>query len=449
MLLGQLICLFFQSGLLDLVLDDLPLDDVQLGGHGVDLGADHGAGLIHQIDSLVGEEAVSDIAVGESGGGDDGPVGDLDAVIDLVPLLQAAEDGDGILHRGLIHHDRLEAALQSGVLFNILPVLVEGRGADTVQLSPGQHGLEEIARIHGALRLARPYDGVQLVDKEDDTPLGLLHLVEDGLQPLLKLAPVLGPGDEAAHIQGEDGLVLQTVGHVPLHDPLGQPLGNGGLTHAGLPDEDGIVFALAGEDADDIADLVVPADDRVQLVLAGPLHQVGAVLLQGVIGLLRVVTGDPLVAPDRGQGLHHFFPGDVVGAEQLLQGAVGTVQQAQQDVLHRDILILHGRRGGLGGFQGTVHVLSHIDLVRLPASTGDPGQLLHLVLDGGLEAGEGQAHIGEQLGDQPLAVLDQRHEQMGLLDLLVPVLQGDVLGALNGGQRFLGKLIHIHKRNTS
>ena len=52
-------------------------------------------------------------------------------------------------------------------------------------------------------------------------------------------------------------------------------------------------------------------------------------------------------------------------------------------------------------------------------------------------------------GDQPLAVLDQRHEQMGLLDLLVPVLQGDVLGALNGGQRFLGKLIHIHKRNTS
>ena len=44
-------------------------------------------------------------------------------------------------------------------------------------------------------------------------------------------------------------------------------------------------------------------------------------------------------------------------------------------------------------------------------------------------------------------ICDSCHEQMGLLDLLVPVLQGDVLGALNGGQRFLGKLIHIHVRN--
>ena len=118
-------------------------------------------------------------------------------------------------------------------------------------------------------------------------------------------------------------------------------------------------------------------------------------------------------------------------------------------MLHRDILVLHGLGGGLGGLQGLIHVLGHIDLVGLPAGAGHLGQFVHLRLDGGLEAGEGQAHIGEQLGDQPLAVLDQRHEQMGLLDLLVPVLQGDVLGALNGGQRFLGKLIHIHKRNTS
>ena len=306
-LLGQLIGLLFQGGLLDLVLDDLPLDHVQLGGHGVDLGADHGAGLVHQVDGLVGQEAVGDIPVGQGGGGDDGPVGDFHPVVHLIPLLQPAEDGDGVLHDGLVDHHRLEPPLQGGVLLDILPVLVEGGGADAVELAPGQHGFQQVARVHGSLGLARPHNGVQLVDEQDDPALRLAHLVQDGLQPLLKLAPVLGARNQAAHVQGEDGLVLQAAGHVPLDDPLGQALGDGGLAHAGLADEDGVVFGLPGQNADDVPDLVVPADDRVQLVLPGPLHQVGAVLLQGVIGLLRVVAGDPLVAPDGGQGLHDLF----------------------------------------------------------------------------------------------------------------------------------------------
>ena len=124
MFLGEAVGLLFQGGLLDLVLDDLPLDHVQLGGHGVDLRADEGAGLVDEVDGLVGQETVGDVAVGEGGGGDDGPVLDLHAVKDLIPLLQATEDGNGVLHRGLVHHDGLEAPLQGGVLFNVLPVLV-------------------------------------------------------------------------------------------------------------------------------------------------------------------------------------------------------------------------------------------------------------------------------------------------------------------------------------
>ena len=165
MLLGQLIRLLLQGGLLDLMLNDPAADHIQLGGHGVDLRADHGAGLVHQVDGLIREEAVGDIPVAQRGGGDDGPVGDLHPVEHLIPLLQAAEDGDGVLHRWLVHHDRLEAPLQRGVFFDILPVLVQGGGPDAVQLAPGQHGLEQIARIHGALSLACPHNGVQLVDE--------------------------------------------------------------------------------------------------------------------------------------------------------------------------------------------------------------------------------------------------------------------------------------------
>ena len=76
-----------------------------------------------------------------------------------------------------MHHDRLEAPLQRGILLDILPVLVQSGGTDAVQLTPGQHGLEQIARVHGAFRLTCPYDGVQLIDEEDDTPLGLFHFI--------------------------------------------------------------------------------------------------------------------------------------------------------------------------------------------------------------------------------------------------------------------------------
>jgi hypothetical protein len=39
---------------------------------------------------------------GQRGRRDDGRIGDLDAVVHLVALLQAAQDGDGVLHRGLV-----------------------------------------------------------------------------------------------------------------------------------------------------------------------------------------------------------------------------------------------------------------------------------------------------------------------------------------------------------
>ena len=141
MFLGQTVGLLFQGGLFDLVLDDLPLDHIQLGGHGVNLRADHGAGLVDEVDGLVREEPVGDIPVGQGGRGDDGAVLDFHPVEDLIPLFQTSKDGNGVLHRGFAHHHRLEPPLQGGVLFNVLPVLVEGGGADAVELSPGQHGL--------------------------------------------------------------------------------------------------------------------------------------------------------------------------------------------------------------------------------------------------------------------------------------------------------------------
>ena len=86
----------------------------------------------------------------------------------LVALAQAAQDRDGVLDGRLADEDRLEAALQRGVLFDVLAIFVERGGADAVQLTPGQHRLEHVGGIHGAFGSAGADDGVQLVDEQDD-----------------------------------------------------------------------------------------------------------------------------------------------------------------------------------------------------------------------------------------------------------------------------------------
>ena len=56
-------------------------------------------------------------------------------MMDLVLLLQAAKDGDGVLDRGLADHDRLKTTLKSGILFDVLAILIERGCADGMQLA--------------------------------------------------------------------------------------------------------------------------------------------------------------------------------------------------------------------------------------------------------------------------------------------------------------------------
>ena len=211
---------------------------------------------------------------------------------DFIPFFQAAQDGDGILHGRFGNHNRLETTLQGGIFFNVLTVFVQGGGTDTVELTPGQHGLQNVAGVHGAVGFSGTDDGVQLINEQDDTAVALFDFRQYGLQPFLKFTPEFGASNQGTHIQGEDGFVLQAVRHVPADNPLGQAFGDGGFTDAGLTDQDGVVLGFPGQDPDDVPDFAVTADDRVQLLLPGQVHQVGAVLFQRVIGILRGVGSD-------------------------------------------------------------------------------------------------------------------------------------------------------------
>ena len=125
---------------------------------------------------MSGRKRSADVAVGEHRRGDERGVADLDAVVRLVALLEPAQDRDRVGDRRLADEHRLEAALERGVLLDVLAVLVERRRADRAELAAREHRLQQIGRVDRALRRARADDRVQLVDEEDDLAGRVLDL---------------------------------------------------------------------------------------------------------------------------------------------------------------------------------------------------------------------------------------------------------------------------------
>ncbi len=314
------------------------------------------------------------------------------------------------------------------------------RTADHAQLAAGEHGLEHVARVHRALGRAGPDHRVELVDEGDHLALGLADLVEDRLEAVLELAAELGTGDHRAEVEGDDALVAQGLGHVTGDDPLGQPLDDGGLADTRLADQHRVVLGAPRQHLHHPADLVVTADHRVELALAGLRGEVTAEALQCLELRLRVLVGDAPGAAHLGQRGQHRLPGHAGAGEQLgcLALAGG---HAREQVLGGDVLVAEGAgllAGTLDqpGGAGRQH--------RLLLGPVDLGDAVDRLLGAGLEGagvGAGPPHHRE---DDPVGIGEQRHQQVLGLDPLVVGCKG---GPLRGGQRLLrakGEFSDVH-----
>ena len=122
--------------------------------------------LVDEVDRLVGQEPVGDVASGQLGRGLQRLVGDHQLVVLLVALLDAAQDLDRLLDRRLVDLDGLEASLERGVTLDVLAVLVERSRADGLQLATGEGWLQDVGGVDRALGRAGSDEGVQLVDEE-------------------------------------------------------------------------------------------------------------------------------------------------------------------------------------------------------------------------------------------------------------------------------------------
>ena len=120
---------------------------------------------------------------------------------------------------------------------------------------------------------------MELVDEEHHLAAGA-NLIEDPLQPLLELAPVLCTSDQWAHVERKHALVRERLGDVTERDQLSQTLGDCRLADACLADQGWVVLGPAAEDLDHALDLGFAADHGVERVLARELGQVAAELVQ-------------------------------------------------------------------------------------------------------------------------------------------------------------------------
>ena len=137
---------------------------------------------------------------------------------------------------------------------------------------------------------------MHLVNDQDDIAC-LADLLDKPLHAAFELAPELGAGHQGRQIQQIDLLIPQLEGHLPGSDALGQALGYGGLAHARLTDEAGVVLLAAVQDLHHPLDFFFPADDGIQLALPGPAGKVNAVVIQKLAFFLGLAAlGLPALA---------------------------------------------------------------------------------------------------------------------------------------------------------
>ena len=106
---------------------------------------------------------------------------------------------------------------------------------------------------------------MHLIDKKDDIPRPL-DLRQHIPQTLFEFAPVFRPRDHPGHVDADEPFPPQWLRHMAQGHPLGQPLHDGRLAHAGLTDQRRVVLVLPAKNLDDLGDLRLPADDRLHLL---------------------------------------------------------------------------------------------------------------------------------------------------------------------------------------
>ena len=133
---------------------------------------------------------------------------------------------------------------------------------------------------------------MKFVDEGDDLAVGTFDFVKNSLEAFFEFATILRARNHPGQIKSDQLLVLQRFGDVACDDSLGEAFDDGGLTDAGLTDQNRVVLGSAGQHLDHAANFAIATNHRIEFSLARYLGQVASVLLQRLEGTFGIGTGD-------------------------------------------------------------------------------------------------------------------------------------------------------------
>ena len=360
----------------------------------------------------------------------------------LVPVFQATQDRNRILDARLIDIDRLEPPGERGILLDVLLVFVERGCPNTVQFAPRERRLEQVGSVHSALGLAGPDECVHLVDEQDDAAVRRRHFLEHRFEPFLELSAIFRPGNQRAHVECEQFLVLQAIRHIAVDDALRQAFYDGGLANTWLPDQYRVVFGSAREDLNGAPNLLVTADDRIDLAVAGCLSEITRIFFQRLIGILsRACVSraplaqciDCLIEVLRAEARTREDPS---GLTILLE------RKREQQPLDGDVAIAGFFRNFLCLIKYARERRRQINLTS--AAAGYFRKLSERRFHRRQRLARAAAGAIDQAAGQTLGIVEQNLEQVLGRELLVALAQSERLGGLNEPTGAVGVFFEIH-----
>ena len=167
-----------------------------------------------------------------------------------------------------------------------------------MQRTPRARAGLSMASVHRASALPAPTRGGASSMKRMTCPSARCT-TQDGLERSSTSASA--PATRAARFRERTRLFRDSG--MSRYDSLRDPLNECRLAYTRLTDEHRIVLRAPGEDLQRSSDLLISPDHRVHLPLAGQLGQISCVLLEGLIGLLRIGAVHPPAAAQLGDGL--------------------------------------------------------------------------------------------------------------------------------------------------
>ena len=164
------------------------------------------------------------------------------------------------------------------------------------------------------------------------------------------------------------------------------------------------------------------------------------------------VDAIPKVAANHVQAslIHEAAIGKIAGEQLIKLMTLGlSEKQAEEQMLHAQVFVLHLLGAVAGGDEGFFHIVGNVDLVRLAARARHARHARDERFEARGNFLRRFAHFGQKLGNQPLRIGKQRKRQMLLRNFLMMILHRQLLRHGKGFAAFFGKLLIVHIRDAS